>query len=303
MHALFEQLLPALRIGAVPAGAGAAQVEIRHDLEYVVHGGQSLRGHLYSPANSGKYPAIVCVHGGGWQQGVREVYQYWGPWLAARGYVVFAVTYRFSKPGQKSFPEAVQDIRAAVQFMRGEAGELSVDPERIALIGDSAGAHLAAIVALAGDTERFKDGNKGDPFGALSSRVKVVVGVYGVYDLYRQWRHDLLSRARDSITEKFLGVSAIDDKRAYFDASPLSYVSGKDNQTAFLVAWGTADDIVDHTEQSEMFLEALKQAGFFARPAVVADAPHFWMADPLDEVGSYTGFLAPRLLRFLETRL
>ena len=290
--------------GAGSGGAGSGGgVEVRRDVEYAVHGGESLTGHLYSPPGPGPFPTMIGVHGGGWHTRNSEQYQYWGAWLAARGHVVFAPTYRLSAPGRKSHPEAVQDIRAAVQWVKGNAAGLRVDPERIALMGDSAGGHLVSLVALAGEHPLFKDGNAGDPHGGLSTRVKVVVPVYGVFDLYRQWRHDLVARTRDPITETLLGVSAIDDKRTYFDASPLSYVSARDNATAFLVVWGTADDIVDCRSQSEAFLEALKQARFFARPVVLAGAPHFWCADPIEEVGSHSGFLAPRLLRFLQTRL
>ncbi len=61
--------------------------------------------------------------------------------------------------------------------------------------------------------------------------------------------------------------------------------------------------MVDHKEQSEAFLEALKQAGHYVRSVVVAGAPHFWIGDPLDEAGSHSGFFAHRLLRFLQARL
>jgi hypothetical protein len=70
----------------------------------------------------------------------------------------------------------------------------------------------------------------------------------------------------------------------------------------FLLAWGTEDDIAD-PGQSKAFLTALKQARFFVRTVVVPSAPHFWMTDPIEEPGSFTGFLAPRLLRFLAQRL
>ncbi len=303
MRSLVRSLIAPVRLGAVEAGGGGGQVEIRREVEFAVHGGQSLKGHLYMPSAPGKYPAVVCVHGGGWQMGVREVYQFWGPWLAARGYVVFAMTYRLAKVGQKTFPEAVQDVRAAVQFMKGKAAEFKVDPDRVAIMGDSAGAHLSMMVALAGEHENFKGGNAGDAFGNLSSKVKVAVGVYGVYDLYRQFCSDLSARPRDSITEKFVGASAIDDKRPYFEASPLSYVSAKDNTTAVLLSWGTDDDVVNYREHSEVMLQAMKHAGFFVRTVAVPGAPHFWMADPIEEASSFSGFLAPRLLRFLQTRL
>src|SRR5262249_8812979 len=87
------------------------------------------------------------------------------------------------------------------------------------------------------------------------------------------------------------------------EASPLSYVSARANATAFLIVWGTDDDVVDPKEQSGAFLEALKQAGHYVRPVVLPGAPHFWIGDPLDEPGSQSAFLAPRLLRFLQARL
>lgn len=288
---------------ALPARAQTIEVEVRRGLEYVVHDGVRLAGDLYVPKAEGRYPAIIAIHGGGWQLGSPQGYQYWGPYLAQRGIIVYAISYRFSKPGQKSFPEAVHDVRAAVQFLRGRAAELRIDAERIGLMGDSAGGQLAALVALAGDHPNFANAYKDDPFANVSTKVKVAVPIYGVFDMYAQWKHDQRTRPRDHITEQFLGASAIDDKRVYFDASPLSYVSAKNNSTSFLVVWGTIDDIVDKTTQSEAFLEAIKQARHFVRPVPVAGAPHFWAWDPIHEDGSFSGFLAPRLLRFLQQRL
>jgi acetyl esterase/lipase len=275
----------------------------RREIEYAVHGGVSLKGHLYAPRGPGKFPVVIAVHGGGWRLANLDNYRILGPWLAGHGYVVLAVTHRLSKPAEKVYPEAVQDVRAAVQFVKAEAAGLKADPERIALMGDSSGGHLAALVALAGEQALFREGNAADPHGRISTAVKACVPVYAVLDLARQWRHDQISRPRDQIVEKFLGASLIDDRRIYFDASPLSHVSAKNNGTAFLLAWGTEDDVVDHKEQSETFLEALKQAGHYVRSVVVAGAPHFWIGDPIDEAGSHSGFFAHRLLRFLQARL
>jgi acetyl esterase/lipase len=275
----------------------------RRELEYAVHGGVSLKGHLYAPTGPGRFPAVVAIHGGGWRLANLDNYRYLGPWLAERGYAVLAATHRLSKPAEKAYPEAVQDLRAAVQFAKGKAAELKLDPERVALIGDSSGGHLAALVALAGEHPLFRDGNRSDPHGGVSTQVKVAVSVYGVHDLARQWRHDQLARPRDQIVERFLGASLIDDRRVYFDASPLSNVLTKTNATAFLLAWGTEDDIVDRKEQGEAFLEALKQAGHYVRTVVLTGAPHFWIGDPLDEAGSHSGFFAARLLRFLQAKL
>ena len=270
---------------------------------FATHDGVALLGDLYLPEGAGPHPAVIAVHGGGWQQGTRAGYRHWGPYLATRGIALFAVDYRLAKPNQKSFPEAVHDIRAAVQYLRGSAATLKLDPKRIALMGDSAGAHLAALVALAGDAPLFAGAYREDEFAKESTRVKAVIGLYGVYDLAAQWQHDLVARPRDQITEKFLGAAPIDNRRIYFDASPMSYATRDNNQTAFLIAYGTEDDVVDVATQSAVFLTALKQAGIFARISIIEGAPHFWGGDPIEEPESFSGFFAPRLMRFLAERL
>ncbi len=109
-------------------------------------------------------PALVAVHGGGWVAGARSALQYWGPYLAARGIAVFAISYRLATK-TKTFPEAVQDVLAGVQFLRGKASAFGIDPARIGLLGASAGAHLAALAALGG--KKFAGGYPQDAFAAV----------------------------------------------------------------------------------------------------------------------------------------
>jgi acetyl esterase/lipase len=273
------------------------------DMVYASPDGHDLRATLYRPAAAGTYPAIVALHGGGWRNASLTVYEHLGPWLAARGYVVLAPVYRVAAAGRKTFPEAVHDVRAAVQFAKGAARELSVDPDRVALMGESAGGHLAALTALAGDDPAIIGEAPTTEFSHVSAHVRAAIPVYGVYDLQAQWRRDLMSRPLDQqIVSLFLGASPIEDRRRAFEASPLSHVIPANNHTAFLVAWGTADDVVDHRTQADAFVDALKQAGFFVRTVVVANAPHYWLSEPLD-VGGYPAFFAPRLLRFLRAKL
>jgi len=301
VKSFLEHIANRLSPHAVPEEAAGARADPRVDVDYAGLDGQPLRGHWYAPAGSGPFPVVVAVHGGGWQVGAPDHYQHIGPWLARRGYAVLAASYRLARPGNPTWPGAVRDVCAAVQYVKANAAKLKVDRERVALLGDSAGGHLASLVALGGDGEPFAAAAAGGP--PVSTAVKVVAAAYGVYDLYAQWEHDLALRPRDSIVEKFLGVSAIEDKRPYLEASPLWRVSSRASSTAFFLAWGDGDDIVDCRSQSEAFLRALKHAGHYVRTCVFPAAPHFWLVDPLEDAGSYSAVFAARLLRFLQARL
>ena len=296
--------LAATLIGAVTAAdAQSDGVTTRSDVLYAEHDGVKLTGELYLPKGRDKAPVVVAAHGGGWQVGSPASYRHWGPFLAKHGIGTFAIRYRLSKPGAKTYPGAVYDVKAAVQFLRAKAGELGVDADRIGMMGDSAGAHLTALVALAGDEPLFSTQYRDDPHAAVPATVKAVVGFYGVYDMQAQWHHDQITRPRDQITEKFLGVSPMQSRRTYFDASPMSYATVDKREktgTRFLLIHGTNDDIVDPQTQAQAFLTSLKQAGFFARTIVVPGSGHFWASEPVEEPGSYGAQAAPQLLRFLQ---
>jgi acetyl esterase/lipase len=277
--------------------------ELRSALTYATHDGVALQGDLYLPVSRGNVPALVAVHGGGWQQGARNAFQHWGPYLATRGHALFSVSYRFAKKGRKAFPEAVRDVLAAIQYLRGNAAALGIDGARIGLFGASAGAHLAALAVLGGRTPALAGGYPDDPHAGVDTAVKVLVGVYGVYDLIEMWQCYQLNSPLDNNIENFIGVAPMANRQLYFDATPMSYATYANNKTAVLLGFGTEDDLVDRQAHSEAFLRALKQAGFFARSCVVQGAGHYWLSDPIDEPGSYTGVFAPRLMRFLVEKL
>ena len=277
-------------------------VKINQDVAYANHDGVELAGDLYLPKGKKDAAALVAVHGGGWVQGVRTAFQYWGPYLAARGVAMFSISYRLATKG-KTYPQAVQDVLAGVQFVRGKAGEFGIDASRIGLLGASAGAHLAALAALGWSSGKFAKAYPQDAFASLDAGVKCLVGVYGIYDAVAMWTNYQLQGGHDNNFEKFMGTSPMQDRQLYFDASPISYATLSNNKIGVLLVTGTEDDLVDPKQQTYPFQLALKQAGFFVRPCIVHGAPHYWMNDPIDEPGSYSGFLAPRLLRFLAEKL
>ena len=302
MGLLWAAVLAASLLMSAAMAKAEYEVTRRDDIVFAEHDGVRLLGDFYAPKGLDKAPALVAVHGGGWQIGDRKFYSNWGPYLARNGFAVFAIEYRLMKPGVKTYPGSVYDAKAAVQYVRAKAGELGIDPDRIGMIGDSAGAHLSALVALAGEEPAFSSEYRSDPNAALPAKVKAVVGFYGVYDMLAQWQHDLVTRPRDNISEKYLGAAPHTNRKVFFEASPISYATVDRNSTRFLLIHGDHDDIVDPATQSAEFLLALKQAGFFVRTVVIPGAGHFFITEPVDET-SFGGFAGPKVVRFLKDAL
>jgi acetyl esterase/lipase len=277
------------------------EIETRMGVTYATHDSVALAGDLYLPKGAGPFPVLVGVHGGGWVQGVRGQFQHWGRTLAANGTALFAISYRLAKAGQKTFPHAVQDALAAVQFVRGNAKEFKVAPDRVGIFGHSAGGNIGALAALAGD--KFAGGYPNDPHAKESTDVKVFAGVYGVYDVAEMWNKYNAQSPKQNNIEWFLGASLPDNRQLYFDASPISHAVTANNKVAVHLSVGTEDDLVDRRAHTDAFVLALKQAGFFVRTTILQGAPHYWGSEPMDEPGSFSAFLAPRLMRFLAERL
>ena len=120
-----------------------------------IHDGVELLADAFVPDGAGPFPAFVMVHGGAFVKGDRSSYHPWGRFLAEHGYVGLSAGYRLASAGNPTFPQAIWDVKAAVQLLRGRAAELRVDPGRIGIMGGSAGGNLAAMVALTAQDPQF----------------------------------------------------------------------------------------------------------------------------------------------------
>ena len=128
-------------------------------------------------------------------------------------------------------------------------------------------------------------------------------GLYGVYDVAQMWQTYNAQSPKQNNIEWFLGASLADNRKLYFDASPISHAVSANNKVAVHLSVGTEDDLVDRKAHTDAFVLALKQAGFFVRTTIVQGAPHYFGGDPIEEPNSSSGFLAPRLMRFLQEKL
>src|SRR3954454_17312825 len=133
---------------------------------------------LYVPDKPGSYPAILDIHGGGWKDRQGEADKPMMERLAARGFVTGLVAYRLST--QAKYPAAINDCKAAVRYMRAHAAELKIDPERIGVMGGSAGGHLTGLLAMTNGKPEFEgDG----PNREQSSVVKAAIVMAATMDL------------------------------------------------------------------------------------------------------------------------
>jgi len=291
------------------------EVDIVSAICYTGDEGTGLLGDLYRPPQRGPHPVVVAVHGGGWDQGSRDCYREWGIYLAARGFALFAADRRRFKADEAVFPQVIEDLQAAVRYLRSHAPELDVDARRIALMGDSSGGYLAALTGLLGD-QPPGEGVGGEapaasgavraPSGVVkapSCAVKAVIAFYGVFDLAAEWNFEQTARPFDRVTEKLMGVPLIDDRKRYFAASPVAYATRDRNHLAFFLAWGTSDDVVSEDLHSRPFARMLGQANFAVETTIVPHAQHYWATDPIRGESGHASAVAPRLLRFLERYL
>jgi len=231
----------------VPAG-----VRLTTDVSYR-DGNPAWRLDLAMPEQPAKalQPGIVFVHGGGWRGGdKRQGYFLQGALeYAQKGYVCITVNYRLT--GEAPFPACIEDVKCAVRWLRAHAGQYNVDPNRIGAYGNSAGAHLVALLGLAGPEAKLEgDG----PYQGQSSRVQAVCCSATPTD-FLNWGGPGRSFRGESTLLAGPAETLEDRKR---QASPISYVNG--DAPAFLIVHGMADTTVPF-RQGQSFAEALKRSG------------------------------------------
>ncbi len=252
-------------------------IRVQNDVLYHSVDGLAFYLDIYqpdSPPPAAGRPALIAIHGGGWRGGSKMNYGRSLVPLVRRGYVVIAVDYRLSRPGAPAWPGNLEDVRAAVQWVRTHAPGLGIDSTRLAAIGSSAGAHLALLLGS------FSAEN--------SSGVRAVIDFYGPTDLQSLGR----VRAPTSDTvNAFLGGSYEAMPGRYRDASPLTHVSRTSPPT--FVVHG-ADDTLVPLEQSILLIEALKDAGVPHRMIVVEGARHGF------ELKAGKTDFVPEIVAFLE---
>jgi acetyl esterase/lipase len=181
---------------------------------------------LVKPASGDRYPAIIVIHGGSWQNGDKQdIFAMHRRYLANQGYVVFAIQYRLSS--EAKWPAQMEDVHEAIRWVKNHANDYNVDPARVSLLGRSSGGHLALLAA-------YRPGPSDEK--GVDTSVSSVVAMYPPTDL-RLWP----SLPNTALTD-LLGGSMRDIPHLYADASPIEFVG--DNLPPTLILQGYMDNLV-----------------------------------------------------------
>ncbi len=223
-------------------------VKVQRDIVYTKADGKELKLDIYWTETPETRPGIIFIHGGGWKSGDKHEFTWYCGMFAQNGYVVTSINYRLS--GEASYPAQIEDCQNAVRWMRKNAAQYKLNPEKIAAVGPSAGGHLVSLLGVKDEKD---------------CRVQAVVSIFG--------SHDLNSEQGESSTGiiKFMGGAKDQKPDLWKDACASTHITEDD--PPFLLVHGDKDTTVP-LSQSENFLKNLKAKGVEAELVVVKGAGH-----------------------------
>jgi len=236
-----------------------ADVQADFDVEYS-RVGERVAMDIFRPKNvTGAQPAVLCIHGGGFRAGSRAGYHALAIKLAQRGYIAATASYRLAPRHQ--FPAAVEDVKAAVRFLRANAKKYSIDADHIGATGGSAGGHLVLMLGLTGDNKAF------DGYGPnldQSAKVQAVVNYYGPTDFTKSYGKSVDAHL---VLPLWLGGDLDHEKKYHQISSPFNYANPL--AAPLLSVHGTEDKYVEHA-QSVWLTDRLQAMGADAEKAEAA---------------------------------
>lgn len=247
-------------------------VELLEGIVFGQGGGRDLELDITRPRSSAdKLPVLLCIHGGGWTAGGREDMRQLMFGFSQAGILCASIQYRLTP--QERFPAQIEDVKCAVRWLRANADQYRLDPNRIGALGVSAGAHLAALLATTTGVPEL-EGTGGNP--TQSSAVSSAICFAGPYDLPLAHRSSERQQPgeRDTVRQllsAFLGGTPDEVPDLYRRASPITYASK--SSPPILLIHGAADPLV-LVEQAEVFDAKLREVGASVQFLRLPDGTH-----------------------------
>ena len=209
-----------------------SDIEVIKDIEYKNVNGKSLQLDIYKPKVKTKPGLLVFIHGGGWRTGKRSDYKVYTVAFAKKGYITATVSYRLLK--DSPYPACAEDISDAIQWFYKHGEQYGYDPDRIALIGGSAGAHLALLGAY--DWKKSQPVKDSSTVQNSPRHIKAVVDIYGPIDLTTSYAQNQI------LVTSFMAHPYSEAPQIYKEASPIQYATK--NAPPTMILHGTSDDLV-----------------------------------------------------------
>jgi pectinesterase len=226
----------------------------------------------FSPVKKQKRrPAIVIIHGGGWRSGSRSQHHALAQRLAQLGYVCFTPEYRLST--EALYPAAVHDVKAALRWVRRHAKNYSIDENKIAVMGFSAGGQLAALAGATNNNEQFEGAGC---FEKYSSAASAIIDLDGTLSFVHPESGEGDDSKKTSAATYWFGYSKAENKSIWEEASPLTHV-GKHAPPTLFINSGVARM---HAGRDD-FIRVLKETNIYTEVKTFGEAPHhFPMFEP-----------------------
>ena len=240
MKAWLYKCIPAL-LAASLAHAADTRTPTQADLVYGTASGQQLTMDYYAPKGPGPHPIAIIIHGGGYIGGTSRngSEAYCADFLAPAGYAVFAVNYRLAP--QYPYPYMVYDVERAIRYLRHNASQWNADPNKIALVGGSAGGFLSNMAGLLGAPG---DPSAADPVDRESAKVQAVVTLFA----QSSFATVPLNRSTHALLDPLIQQKG--EQAALKEASPITYVTK--NAPPFLQILGDKDEYIPFTEATNL---------------------------------------------------
>lgn len=259
-----------------PTGSKAQKKELplppgtvaHRNLAYVEGGHARQRLDLYLPEKNDKpLPVLIWVHGGGWRAGSKDGCPPLRQGFLGKGYALASLGYRLSSDA--IFPAQIEDVKAAIRWLRAHAAKYHLDPKRFAVWGSSAGGHLVALLGTSGEVKEFDRGAHLEQ----SSRVQAVIDYYGPADFIRFVNTPGYESHRTKTSPENLLVGGMISEQPELAArvSPVTYVTPDD--PPFFIVHGDADPTVP-INQSEAMHAALRKAKVESTLVIIPGGKH-----------------------------
>jgi acetyl esterase len=232
--------------------AAGTRTPTQEGILYGTADGQPLTMDYYAPKGSGPHPIAIIIHGGGYHGGDSKSGSeaYVADFLAPAGYAVFSVNYRLAP--KYPYPYMVFDVQRAVRYIRYNAKQWNANPNKIALVGGSAGGFLSNMVGLLNEDSNPAATDPIDPIDRVSAKAQAVVSLYAQSSFEFVPLNADVHRLLDPL------IAQKGEKEAIREASPITYVSKDD--PPFLEILGDQDEYIPFAEATHL-QTALQKVG------------------------------------------